>query len=132
MIARVGITQLSDQRNRLARTQEMAATGLRVNRPSDDPVDYRTILFLKDSMSQTGRFMRSIDLARTRIRSTEEALAGAADAVNLARVRGLEARNGTNQNDSTRDAKRCPGPENPFRADSEGRLDHTRRSSSRS
>jgi len=104
MIARVGIDQLSAQRNRLARTQEMAATGLRVNRPSDDPVDYRTILFLKDSMSQTGRYMRSIDLARTRIRSTEEALAGAAEAVNLARVRGLEARNGTNQDDNTREA----------------------------
>ena len=71
MLARVGINQLSDQRNRLARTQEMAATGLRVNRPSDDPVDYRTILFLKDASSQTGRFLRSIDLARVRIRTTE-------------------------------------------------------------
>lgn len=104
MIARVGIDQLSTQRNRLARTQEMASTGLRVNRPSDDPIDYRTILILKDSISQTGRHLRSIDLARTRLRTTEEALAGAAEAVSLARVRGLEARNGTNQDASTREA----------------------------
>jgi flagellar hook-associated protein 3 FlgL len=104
MMARMGIEQLSLQRNRLARTQEMAATGLRVNRPSDDPVDYRTIQFLKDEMSQTGRYLRSIDLARTRIRTTEEALAGAADVVSLARVRGLEARNATSMSNEARGA----------------------------
>jgi flagellar hook-associated protein 3 FlgL len=104
MIARMGIQQLSQQRNRLARTQEMAATGLQVNRPSDNPVDYRTIRFLKDEMSQAGRYLRSIDLARTRIRTTEEALAGAADVVSLARVRGLEARNATGMNEASRGA----------------------------
>jgi len=104
MISRTGINQLVAQRNRLARTQEMAATGRRINRPSDDPIDYRKLLSLKDDLRQTGRFLRTIDQSRTRIRSTEEALAGAAEAIDLVRVRGLEAMNATNQRESTRDA----------------------------
>jgi len=104
MLSRVGLDALSNQRNRLARTQEMAATGLRVNRPSDDPVDYRTILYLKDSLSQTGGFLRSIDLARTRIRATEDALSGTADAISRAKTKGLAAASSTNQSQSARDA----------------------------
>lgn len=96
MIARVGLDQLSAQRNRLARTQEMAATGKRLNRPSDDPVDYRTVSFLKDGLGQTDRFLRSIDLARTRIATTENALDGAALALSQAKTQGLAAANETN------------------------------------
>lgn len=104
MLGRMGIAQLTNQRNRLAQTQEQAATGLRVNRPSDDPVDYRTIQFLKDASSQTGQFLRSIDLARVRLRSTEEGLAGAEEAVSRARAIAVAANNGTNQNDDARAA----------------------------
>lgn len=103
-LARLGIEQLNGQRNRLARTQEQAATGLRVNRPSDDPVDYRTILFLKDASDQTERFLRSIDLARVRTSTTESALDGAAEAISRARVQGLAASSTTNQSQEARDA----------------------------
>ena len=104
MLVRVGIDQLGAQRNRLARTQEMAATGLRINRPSDDPTDYRRVLFLKDASTQTGRFLRSIDLARTRLRTTEEALSGAEDVVSRARALAIQAGNGTNTGDDAREA----------------------------
>ena len=103
MLVRVGIDQLGAQRNRLARTQEMAATGLRINRPSDDPTDYRRVLFLKDASTQTGRFLRSIDLARTRLRATEEALSGAAEVMGRADALAIQAANGTNQSEDTRD-----------------------------
>lgn len=93
MIARTGVDQLTAQRNRLARTQEMAATGKRINRPSDDPVDYRTVLFLKDSLGQTDRFLRSIDLAKTRIQTTESALDGAYNVLNEVRAKAVEAGN---------------------------------------
>lgn len=96
MIYRGGLEQLNGQRNRLARVQEQAASGLRLNRPSDDPVDYQTALVLKDSLSQTGRFLRTIDSARTRFASSEEALAGAADVVDQAKVLAVSARNSTN------------------------------------
>ncbi len=103
-LARLGIAQLNDQRSRLARTQEQAATGLRINRPSDDPVDYRTVLFLKDASSQTSRFLRSIDLARVRIQTTESALSGAEEAMSRARALAVSARNSTNQNPGAADA----------------------------
>ena len=70
MIYRGGLEQLNGQRTRLARVQEQAASGLRLNRPSDDPVDYQTVLRLRDSLSQTGRFLRTIDNARTRFGSS--------------------------------------------------------------
>lgn len=97
-LARLGISQLSDQRNRLARTQEQAATGLRINRPSDDPIDYRTVLFLKDASSQTSTFLRSIDLARVRLRATESALDGAEEALSRAGALAVGAASSTNQN----------------------------------
>ena len=106
MIARVGIDQLSNQRNRLARTQEQAATGLRINRPSDDPVDYRSTLHLKDSLSQTGRFLRSIDLARTRFRTTEQAISDSVEAVSSAKVTAIAAGNTTNSGSGSRAALR--------------------------
>lgn len=96
MLARVAINQLSLQRNRLARTQEQAATGLRINRPSDDPVDYRTSLRLKDSLSQIGGFLRSIDLARTRFRTTELAISDSVDVVIQAKDVALQAANAGN------------------------------------
>ena len=101
ILARVGIEQLFAQRNRLARTQEQAATGLRINRPSDDPVDYRTTQILKGSLSQTGRFLRTIDSSRTRLRTTELAISDSSDVVNRARVAALAAANATNTGDAT-------------------------------
>lgn len=96
MIYRGGLEQLNGQRNRLARVQEQAASGLRLNRPSDDPVDYQTMLVLKDSLSQTGRFLRTIDSSRTRFGSSEEAISEAANAIDQAKVLAVSARNSTN------------------------------------
>lgn len=96
MLSRMNMQQLTIQKGRLARTQEQAATGLRLNRPSDDPVDYRTTLGLKDSVSQTGRYLRSIDLARTRLRATEEAIADAMDVVSEAQALAVQGANETN------------------------------------
>lgn len=96
MMSRMNMAQLQLQKGRLARTQEQASTGRRLNRPSDDPVDYRSTLELKDSLSQTGRFLRSIDLSRTRIRATEEAIADSTEVVADAKTKALQARNTSN------------------------------------
>ena len=96
MVSRMSLQQLTHQRGRLARTQEQAATGLRLNRPSDDPVDFRSALGLKDSLSQTGRYLRSIDLSRTRLHATEDAIADAAKVVDDAHTLAVQAGNSTN------------------------------------
>ncbi|MCA9504317.1 MAG: flagellar hook-associated protein FlgL [Myxococcota bacterium] len=106
MLARVGIEQLRSQRNRLAITQERAATGLRINRPSDDPVDYRTTLYLKDALGQTGKFLRAIDLSRTRLQTTEEAIGDSNLVIGNLKTIAIEASNTSNQSPSARTALR--------------------------
>lgn len=86
IISRAGIDAITAQRNRLATTQERAVTGLQINRPSDDPVDYRKTLDLKDSLSQAERYLRGISLAGPRIATTENALSDSASIVLDARV----------------------------------------------
>jgi flagellar hook-associated protein 3 FlgL len=96
MLSRMGMTNLTNQRSRLAKTQEQAATGLKLNRPSDDPIAFRQTLRLKDSMSQNGRFQRSVDLARTRLNTTEDAIADATDVVSSAKEKAIQAANTSN------------------------------------
>ena len=100
MLTRMNMQQLSLQRGRLAQTQEQASTGRRLNRPSDDPVDYRGALRLKDAMSQTERYLRSVDLSRTRLRASEAAIADAMDVVGEAQALAVQARNSTNGPDA--------------------------------
>jgi flagellar hook-associated protein 3 FlgL len=106
MLSRMGMTNLTNQRSRLAKTQEQAATGLRLNRPSDDPVAFRQALRLKDSVSQNGRFQRSIDLARTRLNTTEDAIASATDVVASAKEKAIQAANTSNATPTARAAIR--------------------------
>lgn len=77
----------------------MAATGLRINRPSDDPADYRTVLFRKDSLNQTQRFLRSVDVARPRFQAVEAALADAAEIVLDAKIVATAGSNSSNFDD---------------------------------
>lgn len=96
MLSRMGMTNLTNQRSRLAKIQEQAATGLKLNRPSDDPIAFRQSLRLKDEFSQNGRFQRSIDLARTRLNTTEDAIASATDIVASAKEKAIQAANTSN------------------------------------
>ena len=96
MTARITLNQLAQGRTQLARTQEQASSGLRINRPSDDPVDYQTTQRLKGFLGQTDRFLRSLDSSRIRMGATENALADAGDLLSQARVTSIEAANGTN------------------------------------
>lgn len=96
MVSRMSMQQLALQRARLARTQEQASTGRRLNRPSDDPVDYRSALRLTDALSQTGRYLRSIDLSRTRLGATEQAITDSTEIVSQAKSLAIQARNDTN------------------------------------
>jgi flagellar hook-associated protein 3 FlgL len=96
MVSRMSLEQLTKQRGRLAGVQEQAATGLRLNRPSDDPVDFRSALRLKDAFSQTGRYLRGIDLSKSRLRTSEEAIATGMDVFRDARSVAIQAANTTN------------------------------------
>ena len=96
MMARLGIAQLAQNRSQLALTQERASSGRRLNRPSDDPIDYQAARGLKTSVSETDRFMRAIDSSRSRLGATENAINEVFSVISEARVRALEAANDTN------------------------------------
>lgn len=95
MILRNGVDNLSRARELLAQVQEQASTGLRINRPSDDPVGVRAAAFLKDGISHTTRFQSNVGLARMQIQATEAALADSMDIVIEAETIWSEGINGT-------------------------------------
>lgn len=96
MTARISVNQMNESRAKLARIQEQASSGLRINRPSDDSVGYQNALRLDGSIGQTESFLRSIDASRVRMGTTENALADAADLISQAEVTAIEGANSTN------------------------------------
>ena len=95
MIIRSALEDLNRARVRLARTQEQAASGLRINRPSDDPVGTSAAMLLKSGLEATSQFLRNISQTRTRLSAGENAIAGATDLLVRAKELALQGVNGT-------------------------------------
>jgi len=87
LLYRSTLSDVSRQRERLVDTQEQASSGLRVNRPSDDPAAARTASVLKAALAVNGQYERNLGQARTRVARMESAIATARDL--LVRVREL-------------------------------------------
>ncbi len=66
----------------LQRSQEIVATGLRIRRPSDDPLGASIVLELRAEITEINRFVTNIDRGEAFINTTEGAL-GAANEVLL-------------------------------------------------
>ena len=96
MMSRLGVAQVAQNRAQLARTQEQAVTGRRLNRPSDDPIDYHTARDFKTSVSETNRFLRAIDASRSRTGATESALNDIVELLSEARVMAIAAGSDSN------------------------------------
>lgn len=63
----------------IAKYQERLTTGLRINRPSDDPVDTRAILNYRGDTSQQTAQLQNIQVARSRLNSSVTRLLEAKD-----------------------------------------------------
>lgn len=74
MLLRTALANVSRQRARLAVTQEQASSGLRINRPSDDPIGVQQALSLRAAQEATEQFLRNADRAQGRLRAMEDAL----------------------------------------------------------
>lgn len=101
MIIRSALGDLSRARLRLSQTQEKAASGLRINRPSDDPVGASAAMLLKRGLEATDQLQRNITQTRTRLSAGESAIANANDLLIRARDLAIQGANGT-QNAATR------------------------------
>lgn len=101
MIIRSALADLNRARLRLARTQEQAASGLRINRPSDDPVGTSAAMLLRAGLDATEQYQRNISQTRTRLSAAENAIANVTDLLVRAKELALQGANGT-QNAATR------------------------------
>jgi flagellar hook-associated protein 3 FlgL len=96
ILYRTALSDVSLQRRRLARTQEQASSGLRINRLADDPLGVRAATLLKAGIEATDQFGRNVERARVRVRASEAALAETNEVLIRVRELALQARNETN------------------------------------
>lgn len=95
MLYRTALADVARTRAQLANSQEQASSGLRVNRPSDDPVQAHAAMVLRDALAATAQFERNATQAQGRVRATEDALADSIDALTRARELAVSGSNGT-------------------------------------
>lgn len=95
MIIRSALMDLNNARLRLARTQEQAASGLRINRPSDDPAGTSAAMLLKAGIEAGEQFQRNIGQTRSRLVATENAIASANDLLLQAKELAIQGATGT-------------------------------------
>lgn len=90
-----GLNGIRDQQSRLAEVQRQLATGLKVNRPSDDPVAAARIQQLERAVAQQQVFVENSDRVQQRLASEESALASAGEAIRRVRELAVQAANDT-------------------------------------
>ncbi len=93
MLVRTALSGVFAQRERLAATQEQAATGLRVNRPSDDPVAASRAAILRAEAGENAQFQRNIEQAAARMVSVERAIASSQEVMLRARELAIQGAN---------------------------------------
>lgn len=95
MLLRSALANIDAQRARLARTQEQAASGLRINRPSDDPVGARLAVQLRGANALATQFERNIEQGQSRLRTVEVAVSESIDVIERARELAIQGANDT-------------------------------------
>jgi flagellar hook-associated protein 3 FlgL len=80
---------------RLADTQNVLATGKRINQPSDDPYGTARSLDLRADLAQTRQYETNVGEAQSWLNVTDTALGNIGDLVNRARTLVVQAANGT-------------------------------------
>lgn len=87
ILYRTTLGNVDRQRMRLVDLQEKAASGLKINRPSDDPAGVRTATVLRSALQVNEQYGRNVVQARTRVARVESAISTTRDL--LIRVREL-------------------------------------------
>lgn len=95
MVVRTALTGIHGARERLSVTQEQAASGLRVNRPSDDPAAASRAAQLRADAAATEQYDRNVEQARARLATAEDSLRSAGDVLVRARELAIQGSNGT-------------------------------------
>lgn len=93
------LQDLRRQFNRVFEFEQQLATGYRVNRPSDDPIDARRAVNIKLEMAQMNQFLSNITDARPQMDDTETAIENTLNVLQRVRELTVQGSNGTNAQD---------------------------------
>lgn len=93
-------SELSRMATDLENLRVRAATGKKVNRPSDDPTAIRPILDVRGQLRSTDRFLKTTGLAIDRMQSIDGLLAGMENTLVRAKEVAINATNGTLDDES--------------------------------
>jgi flagellar hook-associated protein 3 FlgL len=94
MLVRTALDGVFRQRIRLADAQEQAASGLRVNRPSDDPTSASHAAQVRAEGGAIDQYRRNIVQARARLVTAEDALRAGEDVIVRAKEIAIQGANG--------------------------------------
>lgn len=95
MMFRTALSNLDRQRAQLARTQEQASSGLRINRPSDDPLGAGAAVTLRAGRDAIRQLVRNGSGARARVAAAENAFANVNNVLIRARELAIAGANAT-------------------------------------
>lgn len=96
LLANRSLRDINAQLSRIATLQEQLATGLRVNRPSDDPIDARRAINVRVLLAKNEQFQSNIDDITPQIDETATTLLTVNDVLQRALELTIQAANGTN------------------------------------
>jgi len=88
---------LQNQTQRLLQLQNQLSTGLRVNRPSDDPIDARRAIDVRTTIEKDEQFLDNIRTVSPQLLESASTIQTAIDAMQRAREITIQGANGTVQ-----------------------------------
>lgn len=88
-----GIEAFQQQQQKLAKLQQQISTGVRLQKPSDDPSAAAKILELEQSVSLNLQFQANINFAEQRLSQQDTVLSSYADALNRVRELAVQGNN---------------------------------------
>ena len=94
-LLRTVLADVERQRARLFEVQEQAASGLRINRPSDDPSGASAAVLLRAGIDANEQFTRNLTQSRVRVDVVDSALSATTDVLIRARELAINGSNDT-------------------------------------
>jgi flagellar hook-associated protein 3 FlgL len=90
------LSNLNQQSRRISNLQEQLSTGLRVNRPSDDPLAVRRAVNAQSEIGKNEQYLSNITSIGPQLRETETAVQSSVQIIQRMNEITLQANNGTN------------------------------------
>ncbi len=90
------VRNINNQSSRLLTLQEQLATGLRVNRPSDDPIDARRAVSIRALLGKNEQYLANISMVNSPVAETNTSVETILSSFNRAWELTLRGANGTN------------------------------------